>query len=49
MRTDGFLWDSEPTEDVGEVPTGWIAQADDGDGDPMTSATVQAWVICAAP
>ena len=46
---DGFLWDSEPTEDVGQVPTGWIAQADDGDGDPTTSATVQAWVICAAP
>jgi hypothetical protein len=43
----GFLWDSGPTENAGQVPTGWVAQADDDGVDP--APTVQAWVICASP
>jgi hypothetical protein len=43
---DGFLIDSEPNADDGEVPTGWMASAAMADA---SDADVQAWVICGAP
>jgi hypothetical protein len=43
--SDGFIWDTGPNVNSG-TPTGWTAQALQADG---SDATVQAWVVCAAP
>ena len=43
--SDGFINDTGPNVSSG-TPTGWIAQAAASDG---SSATVKAWVVCAAP
>jgi hypothetical protein len=42
----GFLTDSEPDANAGEIPTGWFASAADAAGDPVD---VVAWVVCGAP
>ena len=44
--SDGLIWDTGPKEATG-TPTGWTAQAVQGDG--TSSAMVQAWVVCGAP
>jgi Collagen triple helix repeat (20 copies) len=43
--TNGFLVNSLPTPVTG-TPTGWTAEAELANGSP---ASVEAWVICAAP
>jgi Collagen triple helix repeat (20 copies) len=43
--TDGLLSDSTPGE-VSGTPVSWEAAAENANG---TSASVQAWVVCAAP
>jgi len=42
----GYLTDSEPDAFDGEIPTGWLASAEDVDGNPVD---VTAWVICGRP
>jgi hypothetical protein len=43
--TDGFLYDSGPNVGSG-IPSGWLASARNADD---SDATVQAFVVCAAP
>jgi hypothetical protein len=43
--SDGFIYDTSPNVTSG-TPTGWVASAEQADG---STATVQAWVVCAAP
>jgi hypothetical protein len=49
---DGYLWESTPSDEVGNPINGWSASASIPDADPTLDdapANVQAWVICAAP
>ncbi len=43
--SDGFIYDTSPNVASG-TPTGWVASAEQSDG---SDASVQAWVVCAAP
>jgi len=44
--TGGFLTDSAPLVDLGDVPVSWTASATDKDG---AAVDVTAWVVCGAP
>jgi|SRR5215211_3307407 len=48
-QPDSYIWDSSPTVSTG-TPTAWEAQAEEVvAAPPNPAATVQAYVVCAAP